>query len=58
MSKVTKTICDKCNKELEVDEWYYSGDIVEMANTCDKGRLVIQGDYCKKCFKETIKEEL
>ena len=57
MSKVTKIICDKCERELDIDEWYYTGNIVSTAAKIDMGRQVMQGDYCKKCFKGMLERE-
>lgn len=58
MSKVTKAICDSCGRELEVEEYYYSANIAEQAEKYDKGIMVIHGDFCEKCFKKKIKEEI
>lgn len=58
MSRITKAICDKCNREIELNEWFYSARITEISANSDKGRMIAEGDYCKKCFTEIIKEEL
>lgn len=56
MSKITKTICDKCNTEIPYEDWYFSANITSQSNSYDKGQQIMHGDYCKKCFKETIKK--
>lgn len=58
MSKITKTICDKCNKEINYEDWYYSADIVSKSNSCNNGEQIIQGDYCNECFKKIISKRL
>ena len=58
MSRVEKAICDKCKREMELDEWFCSARITEMSMGSSIGRYIAKGDYCKKCFTETIKEEL
>ena len=58
MSRIQKAICDKCNREMELNEWFYSARITEISTGSSVGRNVAEGDYCKKCFTEIIKEEL
>lgn len=58
MAQINKVICDKCKRELDYEEFYYSGNIVNTSASSDKGCLILEGDYCKKCFKETLKEEI
>lgn len=58
MAKINKVICDKCKRELDYEEWYYSGNIVTTSASSDKGIQILEGDYCKKCFKETLKEKI
>ena len=55
MAKITKTICDKCNKEIDYKDWYYSVNITYESNSCDVGQQLTNGDYCKECFREIIK---
>lgn len=54
MSKITKTICDNCEKELDYNEWYLEAKIIEESNSSEIGRQICDGDYCKKCFKEKV----
>lgn len=54
MSKITKTICDNCQKELDHDEWYLSAEVIEECNSSGIGQQICNGDYCKKCFKEKV----
>ena len=56
--KITKTICDKCNRELEYEEEHYDVNILAETKPTDKSRQVANGDFCKKCFKEIIEDEL
>ena len=57
MSKVTKIICDKCGRELDVEEWYYYGSIISTKASISMGARILDGDYCKKCFKEIIERQ-
>ena len=54
MSKITKTICDNCNKEIDYEDWFYTADITNESNSCKNGEQIMRGDYCKDCFKELI----
>lgn len=58
MSRITKTICDECKKEIDYEDWYYSADITSQSNSCDTGEQIMQGDYCKNCFKKRIIKKL
>ena len=59
MSKIKKTICDKCNKELDRNEIYYDANIIICYEGFDIANETLKrGDYCKKCFKEVINKIL
>ena len=54
MSKIIKTICDNCQREMDQDEWYVSANIIEENNSTRIGQQICDGDYCKKCFKAKV----
>ena len=56
--KITKTICDKCNRELDYEEEHYDATIIAETKPTEKGRQIANGDFCKKCFKELIEKEI
>jgi len=58
MSRRQKTICDNCNKEIDYENWYYVANITSQSNHCCNGEKIMQGDYCKECFKELISKRL
>lgn len=58
MSKITKTICDSCNKEIDYKDWYYSASITNQSNSCSNGEQIMLGDYCQECFYKLLKERL
>lgn len=58
MSRIQKTICDNCNKEIDYEDWCYTADITSQSNSCNTGEQIMQGDYCKECFKELIRKRL
>lgn len=61
MSKVTKTVCDSCKEEIELNEEHYTllGDIILENDVSELGKRVInEGDYCKCCFRQIMNNEL
>lgn len=58
MSRIVKVICDNCKKEIDLDEWYYSARVYRERTNLDKGKSLMQGDYCKNCFNAGLKEIL
>lgn len=57
--RIDKFICDKCSKEIDINEWLYSitGDIINICASEKRGRLVLkQGHYCEKCYKSLMKK--
>lgn len=38
--KITKTICDKCNRELDYEEEHYDVTIIAETNPTEKGRQI------------------
>lgn len=58
MSRITKTICDSCQKEIDYKDWYYTADITNKSNSEQNGQQIMSGDFCNECFKKIIKKEL
>lgn len=58
MGKITRAFCDRCEKELDINEYYYSTDTISQNEVNDKAREVLKGDFCQECFKEIMKKEL
>lgn len=58
MSKLIKTICDNCDKEIDYEDWFYTADITSESNSCKSGVQVMKGDYCKDCFRELILKQV
>ena len=56
MSKIEKTICDKCNEEIYYDKYYYTANITYSSNISKIGEQICKGDFCKNCFKNIIGE--
>lgn len=54
MSKITKTICDACGKELEYTDWYYKARITSESNASSIGEQIADGDYCNECFIDKV----
>lgn len=57
---INKIICDKCKRELDLDEWYYNfGGCTTTSANHDKGAMIIEsGEYCEKCLKELVKTNI
>ena len=58
MARVQKAICDECNKEIDLDEWFYSGNLVKHCANYDIGEQLLNGDFCSECFIVRMKKRL
>lgn len=58
MSKITKTKCDKCNKELDEETWYYKANITSQSEKYLHVKQIMNGDYCEECYGEIILKEM
>lgn len=58
MSKIMKIKCDKCNKELDEDAWYYKANLISQSEKYSNAKQIMNGDYCEDCFGEIIVKEM